>query len=173
LRLLHDCATVGRVLEVDRPSSFARLESEIGDSLAALLCSALTGDQARPHSWETARGGRIVVLHPELPTAVSPGMGRNMNQRVVSPLGASQARERKSALNEQLQHERRAAAMPVEQVDLACECSDESCSARIMLEPDEYAFLQQVSGYYAVSPGHVSPDDHVIVGDAGRFAIVE
>jgi hypothetical protein len=30
-----------------------------------------------------------------------------------------------------------------------------------------------VPGYYAVSPGHVGPDDHVIAGDAERFAIVE
>lgn len=177
-RLLHDCAVVGRVLAVDRPSCASRLEAELGDRLAVLLSSALTGDQVRRRSWEASRpsrpgGGRIVLLSSGRPTAVSPGMGRNVKQRVVSPLGTSAARERKAALNERLPHGPNAAARPAGRIELACECDDDACSARILLEPDELAFLQRVPGYYAVSPDHVSPEDHVIVGDDGRFAIVE
>jgi hypothetical protein len=42
-----------------------------------------------------------------------------------------------------------------------------------VLTTEEYAFLRRVPGYYAVSSDHVGPDDHIIVGDGGRFAIVE
>ncbi len=197
-RLLHDCAVIGRMLMTDRPSAAERLQHEIGVRLTDLLRSALTGDQTLQHSWQVTaeaawscfdrglavvsdpdfaslrpEGGRIVVLHPERPTAVSPGMGRNMKQRMVSPVGASQARARKAALNKGLQHEASTAAAPADQIDLACECDDEACHARIVLSPDEHTFLRRVPGYYAVSPEHVSPDDHIIIGDGGRFAIVE
>jgi hypothetical protein len=186
------------MLTADQPPAVERLQRAIGDRLATLLRSALTGDQTLQHSWQVTaeaawsastggladfsdpdfasfrpEGGRIVVLHPERPTAVSPGMGRNRKQRMVSPVGASQARARKAALNKGLQHEASTAAASADQIDLACECSNEACSARIVLSPDEYTFLRRVPGYYAVSPEHVSPDDHIIVGDAGRFAIVE
>jgi hypothetical protein len=57
-------------------------------------------------------------------------------------------------------------------VELACECGDEACPSRIVLTAEEYTFLRRVPGYYAVASAHVSPDDHVVIGD-GRFAIVE
>jgi hypothetical protein len=185
------------MLSADRPPAVERLEREIGKRLATVLHSALTGDQTLQHSWQATVGvasastweladvadsdflpfrpgvGRIVVLHPERPPAVSPGMGRNMKQRMVSPVSASQVRARKAAFNERLQHDTSAAAASADQIELACECSAEACSARIVLNRDEYAFLRTVPGYYAVSPDHVSPDDHVILGDVGRFAIVE
>jgi hypothetical protein len=186
------------MLTADRPSPVERLEGEVGVRLAALLRSALTGDQTLQHSWQVTaeaawsastggladvsnadftsfrpEGGRIVVLHPERPTAVLPGMGRNRKRRMVSPVGASQVRVRKAALNERLQRDSSTAAPSADQIELACECDDEACSARIVLSPDEYAFLRKVRSYYAVSPDHVSPDDHILVGEPGRFAIIE
>jgi hypothetical protein len=183
------------MLTADQPPAVERLQRAIGDRLATLLRSALTGDQTLQHSWQvTAEAawsastggladvsdpdfvpfrpevGRIVLLHPERPTAVSPGVGRNRKQRMVSPVGTSQARAQKAALNEGLQ---RARSTALDEIELACECDDEACPARIVLSPDEYTFLRKVPGYYAVSPAHVSPDDHIIVADAGRFAIVE
>jgi hypothetical protein len=197
-RLLHDCTAIGRMLAADQPSAVERLEGEVGVRLAALLRSALTGDQALQHCWQATVGavssastgglavvsdldfvsfrpevGRILVLHPEYSTAVSLGMGRNMKQRMVSPVGASQARARKAAFNEGLQPAGSTAEPSADQIELACECDDEACPVRIVLSPDEYAFLRTVPGYYAVSPDHISPDDHIIVGDPGRFAIVE
>jgi hypothetical protein len=181
------------MLTTDRHSPFERLQLRLGDRLAALLCSALTGDKACRHSWQAtvgaprsastgasadaseagdpsprSRGGRIVVLHPEYPTAVSLEMGRDRKQRKVLPLRASETRARKAAVNGRPQHDGTA-----DQIELACECDDEACPARIVLSPDEYAFLRTVPGYYAVSPGHVNPEDHIIVGDADRFLIVE
>jgi hypothetical protein len=186
------------MLAADRPPAVERLQGAIGDRLATLLRSALTGDQTLQHSWQVTaeaawsastggladvsnadftsfrpEGGRIVVLHPERSTAVLLGMGRNMKQRMVSPVGASEARARKAALNEGLQRDSSTAAASADQIELACECDDEACPARIALNPDEYAFLRKVPGYYAVSPDHISPDDHIIVGDPGRFAIIE
>ena len=52
-RLLHDCAVVGQMLTADRPAAGKRLEREVGARLAALLHSALTGDQTLQHSWQT------------------------------------------------------------------------------------------------------------------------
>ena len=136
-RLLHDCAVIGRMLMTDRPSAAERLQHEVGVRLTDLLRSALTGDQTLQHSWQVTaeaawscfdrgvavvsdpdfaslrpEGGRIVVLHPERPTAVSPGMGRNMKQRMVSPVGASQARARKAALNKGAPSTRGAPLLP-------------------------------------------------------------
>jgi hypothetical protein len=196
-RLLHDCGVVGQMLTSDRPAAGERLEREVGARLAALLHSALTGDQTLQHSWQAAAAasrasagasdsdppvwslpsgnGRIVVLRPELPTAVSLGTGRKKKRRMVSQVGANQARARKAALNEGLQPEPSSTLAPTDQVvELAYECSDASCSTQIMLTPDEYTFLRTVSGYYAVAPDHVSPDDHIIIiGEPDRFAIVE
>ncbi len=168
----------------DRLPVGERLERELGDRLTALLRSALAGDQGREHSWEetvgaAAResvrpaGGRIVMLHPELPTAVSLGMGRNRKQRMVASVDAREARERKAALNGRLLSGRAPAAESDDRVELACECGDETCPSRIVLTAEEYAFLRTVPGYYAVASDHVGSDDHVIVGDVGRFAIVE
>ena len=92
---------------------------------------------------------------------------------MVSPVGAREARERKVALNQRFLAGRAPAAESEDRVELACECGDETCPCRIVLTAEEYAFLRTVPGYYAVSFDHVDPDDHVIVGDAGRFAIVE
>ncbi len=161
----------------ERPSAGERLESEIGDRLATLLRSALTSDQTLQHSWEATVAAasrrpevaRIVVLHPEHSSAASLGMGRSRKQRMVSPVGTGETQARKAAFNEQRQRENSTA----DQIDLACECRDDACHARIALTPDEYAFLRAVPGYYAVAPDHVSPDDHVIVGEADRYAIVE
>jgi len=161
----------------ERPSAGERLESEIGDRLATLLGSALARDRPFQHSWEATVAaashrpefGRIVVLHPEHASAVLLGMGRSRKQRMVSPVGTGGTQARKAAFNEQRQRENSTA----DQIELACECRDDACHVRIALTPDEYAFLRTVPGYYAVAPDHVSPDDHVIVGEADRFAIVE
>ncbi len=113
-------------------------------------------------------------LVPELPTAVvSLGMGRNKNRRKVSSVNSTDTRARKAARNEQLLHGRPVVPETDDRLELACECGDEACVSRLVLTPDEHAFLRKVSGYYAVSPEHVRPDDHVIVGEDGRFAIVE
>jgi hypothetical protein len=43
--LLWDCATIGRSLEIDRPSARARLEADVGEELTDLLLAALRKDQ--------------------------------------------------------------------------------------------------------------------------------
>lgn len=197
-RLLHDCAVVGRMLAANRASAVVRLEAEVGVELAALLRSGLSGNQARPHGWQAtveatklaptrertrdceaevrslrSVSRRMMLLHPERPTAVWFGVGRSSTRRMVSRLGAQEARVRKAALNERIQHGTRKVPDVRDRIELVCECCDETCTDRIVLTEDEYAFLRTVSGFYAVSFDHVSPDDHIIVGEVGRYAIVE
>jgi hypothetical protein len=194
---LRDCAALGRVLAHDLPPAADRCKAVLGVGLAVLLRSAFTGDHTREQSQVpaeptfsarrtlglayTAPGrerlrpatARILPLHPERPTAVSLGVGRNDNRRMVSTVGASEARASKAARNNRLLGEPPTRPASAEQVELACECGDEACPQRVLLTAEEYAFLRRVPGYYAVCYEHVGPDDHVIVGEPGRFAIVE
>jgi hypothetical protein len=186
------------MLADDRPPARERLDREVGDRLAALLCAALVGAHARQHSWLATVGsassgpatqwagigylellsfrpepGRTVASHPERSTGVSLGKRRSTRQRTLWPVGASRTRALKAALNDRLQHEKSTAAASAGRVELACECDDDACHVPVVLAPEEYAFLRSVPGYHAVSPDHVRPDDRVIVGDSARFAIVE
>jgi hypothetical protein len=174
------------MVATDGPSARERLESEIGDRLATLLRAALSSEQTFQHSWEATVAAatastdpgvrphrpdvvRIVALHPEHSSAVSLGMSRSGKQRMVSPVGIGETQARKAASNE----ERRRESSTADQIELACECRDDTCDARIALTADEYAFLRTVPGYFAVAPDHIGPDDHVIVGEGDRYAIVE
>ena len=65
------------------------------------------------------------------------------------------------------------AERPADAVEIACECGDPTCAELISLTPDELAFVRSVPTYAAVCPGHVTQDDHVIIGEPGRFAVVE
>jgi hypothetical protein len=193
-RLLHDCAVVGRVLVSDRPSAAERCEAALGAPLVALLRSALTGDNALTRGLAVGRASIAPVLtlvavpsgsecrpgepailrsRPVRPTAVSPGTGRNDKRRVVSTLGASRTRVMRATQNKQLASEQRSFGSWGAVVELACECGDEACAERVLLTDDELTFLASVRSYYAVCPEHVKRDDHVLVGEPGRLAIVE
>jgi hypothetical protein len=50
-RLLDDCAAFERLAARQRPSARARLESELGHELAALLLGALTVTADRRTAW--------------------------------------------------------------------------------------------------------------------------
>lgn len=50
-RLLGDCAALERLAPSDRPSARARLESELGHELAALLLDALAAVAERRPGW--------------------------------------------------------------------------------------------------------------------------
>jgi len=59
-RLLWDCATVGRVLEMNRVSARARLETELGRDLTRVLLLTLReAEPSTPHEeqlWRAAQG---------------------------------------------------------------------------------------------------------------------
>jgi hypothetical protein len=59
-RLLWDCTTVGRVVETDRPSARARLETELGHDLTRVLLLTLREPEpSTPHEerlWRAAQG---------------------------------------------------------------------------------------------------------------------
>jgi hypothetical protein len=50
-RLLDDCAALERLAAAERPSARARLETELGHELAALLVGALTVMAERRTAW--------------------------------------------------------------------------------------------------------------------------
>jgi hypothetical protein len=79
----------------------------------------------------------------------------------------------RAAQNKQFVSERSSPGSSGEVVELACECGDEACAERVLLTEEELTFLASVPSYYAVCPEHVSPDDHVLVGEPGRLAIVD
>jgi hypothetical protein len=97
-----------------------------------------------------------ILSVPGRSTAVMPGESRSDERRMVS-VGANEAR----------------AGRPEDAIEIACGCGDPGCAERIFLTPDELAFVRSVPGYSAVFPDHVTPDDHVIIGEPGRFAVVE
>jgi hypothetical protein len=60
-RLLWDCATIGRVIELDRPLAAERLAAEVGSDLAAILLRrepppAARREQSRPTNGRSASG---------------------------------------------------------------------------------------------------------------------
>jgi hypothetical protein len=113
----------------------------------------------------------ILQLRSEHATAVSLGTGRKKKRRVGSTLGVSRTRALRAAQNKQLVGGR--FGVRAEGVELACECGDDACAERVLLTGEELAFLASVPSYYVVCPQHVSADDHVLVGDPDRFAIVD
>ena len=55
-RLLWDCATVGRSLEIDRPSARVRLDAELGEDLSRLLLATLReSEPSIPHEQRLKR----------------------------------------------------------------------------------------------------------------------
>lgn len=59
--------------------------------------------------------------------------------------------------------------------DWICECSDDTCSERIMLTPEEYEALRGNPRRFAVAPGedHVFPEIEAVVEENERYWVVE
>jgi hypothetical protein len=97
----------------------------------------------------------LLSARPGRSTAVMPGKSRSDDSRMVS-VSANEAR----------------ADRLEDAIEIACECGDPACIERVSLTSEELAFARSVPNYSAVCPGHVAPDDHVIIGEPGRFALV-
>jgi hypothetical protein len=62
VRLVWDCATVGRVLEADRPPARDHLEAELGEPLTDLLLRTLReASPSTPHEKELWRAAQDVA----------------------------------------------------------------------------------------------------------------
>lgn len=139
---------------------------------AAVNLPVLRLVEAAPGGWMRRPEERAILqLRSGHTTAVSLGTGRNKKRKVGSTLGVSRTRALRAAQNKQLVGQR--FGVPAEGVELACECDDDTCAEHVMLTNEELAFLASVPSYYAVCPQHVSADDHVLVSDPDRFAIVD
>lgn len=60
----------------------------------------------------------------------------------------------------------------VELFEFLCECSDETCDARVGLSPAEYENLRSEPTQFVVVPGHERADIEVVVEENERFVIV-
>ena len=54
-----------------------------------------------------------------------------------------------------------------------CECSNESCTERIMIPLEDYAMLHQNIRNFMVLPGHQQSDIEQVVSDQGKFVIAK
>jgi hypothetical protein len=58
-------------------------------------------------------------------------------------------------------------------VPFLCECADERCLARIELSLAQYREVREHPGRFLILPGHPTPEEENVVGDNGRFHVVE
>jgi hypothetical protein len=54
-----------------------------------------------------------------------------------------------------------------------CECSDGSCADQVQLTRAEYEEVRSESRWFAVAPGHVTPEVEHVVRSTDRYLIVE
>lgn len=77
------------------------------------------------------------------------------------------------ALNERLEHELEQYAEPGEEIEFICECGKNACGERLRLSLDEYEAVRADSRQFAVVTGHEIPDVEDVVGDHGRYVVVQ
>jgi hypothetical protein len=54
-----------------------------------------------------------------------------------------------------------------------CECSDQDCTQRIALMPEEYAEARSNARWFFMIPGHRDPAHERIVRETDRYVLVE
>jgi hypothetical protein len=57
--------------------------------------------------------------------------------------------------------------------DYVCECSDLLCRIMITLSRDEYESVRKYGTHFAIAIDHENPEIDRVIGQNGRFAIVE
>lgn len=57
--------------------------------------------------------------------------------------------------------------------EVLCECADRECTATIPLTVDEYEAVRLFPTHFFVVPGHVNRRIERVIGENGRYAVVE
>lgn len=60
-----------------------------------------------------------------------------------------------------------------DETQFVCECSDANCTHRLEASLDEYEEVRADGTTFMLAPGHAHHDIERVVGDNGRFHIVE
>jgi hypothetical protein len=69
------------------------------------------------------------------------------------------------AVNERINELGKSYVFP--ELNLVCECGDESCTGLFAMAPREFEELRRQPGRFAVLPGHQQPEDAVITHRGG------
>jgi hypothetical protein len=57
--------------------------------------------------------------------------------------------------------------------DYVCECSDSACATLVNLSRDEYESVRRFGTHFVIAINHENPEIDQVIGENGRFAIVE
>ena len=58
-------------------------------------------------------------------------------------------------------------------IDFVCECASPDCGGTIELEHGEYEAIRRNPTHFFVLPDHVFPEVENVIGDRGRYVVVE
>jgi hypothetical protein len=76
-------------------------------------------------------------------------------------------------VNERVEEVNKAFKSILEDADFYCECADIDCLEKIAMTLGEYEALREASAYFAVKPGHISPEDERVVEKRADYLVVE
>ncbi|HEY0417455.1 MAG TPA: hypothetical protein VGC78_13815 [Gaiellaceae bacterium] len=92
-------------------------------------------------------------------------------------LGRDEKLARNQALfrevNERISGLASAFGLPDRQLDLICECSDETCTSTIKVPVDEYELVRTFPARFVIYPRHDVPQIENIVGSGRGYEVVE
>jgi hypothetical protein len=94
-------------------------------------------------------------------------MFRQTNQKVPDSLDAVKK------LAEEDDHQDILASVDDMAINFYCECSDEKCTKRIILKPDEYRDLHRNRKQFIVIPGHEMPTVERVIAEGPGYFVVE
>lgn len=57
--------------------------------------------------------------------------------------------------------------------DFFCECADIDCMEKIRMTLSEYEALRDASTHFAVKPGHILPENELVVDERAGYVVVE
>lgn len=56
---------------------------------------------------------------------------------------------------------------------LYCECSDETCTSRVLIRPNSYDAVHKDGRQFVIAPNHADPDLEEVIEDGSYFWIVK
>lgn len=77
------------------------------------------------------------------------------------------------SVNEQIEKLGQIEQRSGQRVAFVCECSDGTCTVQIQLTIPEYEEVRSEARWFAIAPGHVTPQIEHIVHSTDRYLIVE
>ncbi len=96
-----------------------------------------------------------------------------MEARVQRDARAAQNQSLFREVNERLRELGDALGEGLPNTEFVCECTDESCDARVRVTHPDYEAVRAVPTRFIVAPGHVDPEVERVVDERPGFTVVE